>query len=293
MAIAVSDNRNIEDLDWRDFSRISDVMQQATGIDLPDSKRPLVQARLLRRLRVMRLTDYSAYCDIIECVENVDERLEMVSALTTNVTSFFREAHHFEYLRTYCLADLSARLKAGGSVRVWSAGCSSGEEPYSLVLTFLASFPDIVNYDFKVLATDINPVVLDVAAKGIYPETALRNVPERLRTTYFDSVSGTDGQCRIRKSARDLIAFRRLNLIEPWPMKRRFDVIMCRNVVIYFCDDTKNAIWARILGQLAPAGVLFSGHSERLSGPASKELKLVATTTYRANTYNGDRERTP
>lgn len=292
MLTKTGENRILADLNSRDFLRIAEVMQQEAGIYIPESKLPLVQARLLRRLRLLELNSYSEYCAMVEKSENTSERLKMVSALTTNVTSFFRENHHFEYLRNSCMEILISRLKAGNSVRVWSAGCSTGEEPYSLALSFLEAIPDISRYDFRLLASDIDPIVLRTAAEGIYADTALTGVSESSRKAHFEVVEGSNGLCRVRKPVKDLVSFRRLNLIAEWPMKRSFDIIMCRNVVIYFGEQTKAGIWDRLVSQLRSDGTLFTGHSERLSGPATNKVKLVGTTTYRVNSGNELPERT-
>lgn len=283
MLTRADDDRSSSELSRQDFLRIAEVMQDETGIDLPESKLPLVQARLLKRLRLLQLNTYAEYCSVIEDAGNASERLKMVSALTTNVTSFFREMHHFDYLRKSCMDVLSSRLKAGNSVRVWSAGCSTGEEPYSLALSFLEAIPDIAKYDFRLLASDIDPNVLNTAAEGVYPGTALSGVSEALRKAYFEDVLGSNGLYRVKKPVKDLISFRRLNLMSEWPMKRPFDIIMCRNVVIYFGEKTKGEIWGRLVSQLKSDGTLFTGHSERLSGSAINKMKLVGTTTYCAN----------
>jgi len=291
MLTKTGEGRSSNDLNAKDFCRIAGVMQQETGIDLPESKLPLVQARLLRRLRLLGLNTYAEYCAVIEDSRNASERLEMVSALTTNVTSFFREMHHFDYLRESCMGTLASRLKAGGAVRVWSAGCSTGEEPYSLALSFLDAIPDIARYDFKLLASDIDPTVLSTATEGVYAETALTNVSEVSRKAHFENVEGSKGLCRVRKPVKDLVSFRRLNLIAEWPMKRPFDIIMCRNVVIYFGEQTKAEIWGRLVSHLQPDGTLFTGHSERLSGSATNKMKLVGTTTYQVNSGKAAPER--
>jgi chemotaxis protein methyltransferase CheR len=262
-----------------DFQRIASVLRRETGIELSEAKLPLVQSRLLRRLRALRLPDYGSYCRMVEADEAGDERLQMMSVLTTNVTGFFREDHHFRALLKDRIPDLISRLRMGGSVRIWSAGCSSGEEPYSLALTFLEAMPDISKYDFRLLATDIDPAILKIAVAGRYPDNALTGVPDDLRARYFSEAG--DGISVVEPEIRNLVTFRRLNLIEPWPLTRAFDVIMCRNVVIYFGDDTKAEIWSRMVRQLQPDGWLITGHSERLNGSASDEMQLVATTTYR------------
>ena len=274
-------SRYAEELCRADFNRIAEVMRREAGIELAASKLPLVQSRLRRRLKALCLTDYASYCDLVETAGADDERLELLSVLTTNVTGFFREAHHFDYIARLRIPDLAARLKAGDAVRLWSAGCSTGEEACSLALTFLDAIPDIARYDFRILATDIAPAVIATAVAGVYARTDLSSVPEHLRAAYFQPDDTPAGEMRIAKAVRDLITYRRLNLINPWPLSRRFDVILCRNVVIYFGDETKAAIWTRMARQLRPDGLLMTGHSERLTGSAAEEMALVSTTTYR------------
>lgn len=292
MVSSMIDSRTTFDLGRRDFCRIADVIRQEAGIDLPDSKLPLVQSRLLRRIRILNLKSYAAYCDLIENGENRTERMNMVSALTTNVTSFFRERHHFDYLHEHVMPKVARRLKTGKAIRIWSAGCSSGEEPYSLAMTFLADIPGLAHHDFKILATDIDPIILNCAIEGVYPKHAFSGLPVELYGRYVESDGNASEKLRINKPVRELIAFRQLNLIDDWPMKRSFDIIMCRNVVIYFGEDTKAGVWTRLAAKLRPGGVLFTGHSERLSGPAAQELKLVATTTYRVDPGRSVTERT-
>ncbi len=280
------------DLGRADFHRIAQVVRRDTGIDLPDGKLALVQSRLLRRLRVLGLSHYAEYCDLIEDAAGGDELATMVSALTTNVTSFFREAHHFDFLGDHLMPCFSGRLRAGDRVRIWSAGCSTGEEPYSIALTVLDRMPDAGRYDMKILATDLDPAVLVAAASGSYDEAAVARVPERLRSAWFVPEEGAPHRVRVAKRARDLVTFRRLNLIDPWPLSRRFDVIMCRNVVIYFRDDTKALVWDRLVRQLTPQGWLVTGHSERLIGPAASCMRLELPTTYRRTGQRDPEERT-
>ena len=261
-------------------------MDTDTGIELPDHKLPLVQSRVIRRLKALGLSDFRSYCDLVESPEGTAERLEMLSVLTTNVTEFFREPHHFDYLCKHRIPVLCDHLRSGSTVRVWSAGCSTGEEAYSLMLAFLGEIPDIADYDFKILATDIDPVVLKTAVRGLYSDSGIARVPERLRKLYFEPSGDQIEHNQIFQSAKDIVVFRRLNLIDDWPLTRKFDVIMCRNVVIYFGDATKVKVWKRLAQHLQPDGLLFTGHSERLNGPAAELLQLVATTTYQPNTGN-------
>lgn len=268
-------------LTLEEFHRIAAVLLREAGIELTEGKLPLVHSRLNGRLRSLGLHSYRAYCDYLESKDGEAELLEMLSVLTTNVTRFFREPHHFEYLRKERIPELLHRLKSGDSVRVWSAGCSSGEEPYTLALTFLQEAPEIAQYDFRILASDIDPAILRVAAAGIYPDRSLAQVPQEQRARYFRPSSQHSDSWEVGPEMRALITFRRLNLIGEWPFSRPFDVIMCRNVVIYFGSDTKAQVWSRLVDNLRPGGWLITGHSERLPEAAAAATELIHTTTYR------------
>lgn len=264
-----------------DFRRIATVLQHEAGIELTDGKLPLVHSRLSGRLRSLGLRSYRDYCDFVESAEGQAERLEMLSVLTTNVTRFFREPHHFDYLRRDLIPQLAPILNRGGAVRAWSAGCASGEEPYSLALTFLQEIPDLAQKDFKILATDIDPAILRQAAAGRYSAMSLSQVPQDQKDRYFRPCDQTADNWEVGPQIRGLVTFRRLNLIAAWPFRRPFDLIMCRNVVIYFGAEAKAAVWSRLVGQLRPGGWLQTGHSERLSPEAASLTEPLYTTTYR------------
>ncbi len=269
------------DLSQADFQRIAAVLQREAGIELTDGKLPLVHSRLSARLRSLGLKSYRDYCAFVESAEGTAERLEMLSVLTTNVTRFFREPHHFDYLREDLIPQLAARLRKGDGSRVWSAGCASGEEPYSLALTFLNAFPDIARHDFRILASDIDPAILRIAAAGVYPARSLAQVPDAQKKKYLLPSSEVSDAWQVGPEIRALVTFRRLNLIADWPFQRKFDLIMCRNVVIYFGTDAKAMIWPRFVHQLQPGGWLITGHSERLSREAADLTEPLYTTTYR------------
>jgi chemotaxis protein methyltransferase CheR len=192
------------------------------------------------------------------------------------VTRFFRESHHFDYLRGL-LAPLVKAAREGGRLRIWSAGCSSGEEPYSIALTLLDMMPDAASHDVRILATDIDPNMLVRGRAALYPHNAVREVPPALRERWTqpegDSVCMSD-------AARGLIQFNELNLLADWPMKGRFNVIFCRNVMIYFDEPTQDRIWKKFSTLLMPGGTLFIGHSERISTDRHP-FDVTAQTTYR------------
>jgi chemotaxis protein methyltransferase CheR len=263
-----------------DFNTIARIMLAEAGIALGDNKANLVYSRLAKRLRVLRLSTFKDYCALITSPAGEAERQTMIAALTTNVTRFFREPHHFEHLKAVILPPLLQQAKAGGRIRLWSAACSSGQEPYSMGMTLLSLMPDAARYDVKILATDIDPNVLQEGQTAIYPDSAMDSVPPALRARWF--VNDAPGSVRANEELRSIVTFRKLNLIGNWPMNGRFHAIFCRNVVIYFSNETQARVWSRIAPLLEPNGALYIGHSERISGDAERWLRSDGVTTYRA-----------
>jgi len=264
----------------RDYKRIAALVYSDAGIDLGEAKWDLVFSRLIKRVRELNLNTFCAYCDLVESPDSGGERLEMLSALTTNVTRFYRERPHFDHLEREVLPSLMASARKGGKVRIWSAGCSTGPEPYSIALSVLAVEPQAHRLDVKILATDIDPRVVDAGRRGVYPESALGDVPTSLRSRYFAADPAAPGESRIAEEARALVSFRTLNLHGDWPMRGLFQVIFCRNVVIYFDEQGRRALWSRFTSILAPDGWLYVGHSERVAGPASARLRSAGVTIY-------------
>lgn len=264
-----------------DFRNIAHILHAHAGIALNEGKAALVYSRLAKRLRALGLRSFRDYCALVQGVDGVDERQAMTAALTTNVTRFFREPHHFDHLRDKVMPELAARARAGGRVRMWSAACSNGQEPYSMAITLLSVLPEAARLDVKILATDIDPNMVAEGKVGCYREDAVSPVPLELRRRWFEKVPAADGRVwSVSPELRDLVAFRELNLIGEWPMRGRFDVIFCRNVVIYFDEPTQERIWSRFVPAMAPGGTLYIGHSERVSGPAVATLETAGLTTY-------------
>ena len=265
-----------------DFRKIAAMLHGDAGIALPESKATLVYSRLAKRLRALGLSSFRDYCALVSEQDGIDERQRMLSALTTNVTRFFREPHHFDHLAKQALRPLIERARAGGRVRLWSAACSTGQEAYSMAMTALTVAPDLGGLDFRILATDIDPIVVAEAAAGAYGEGAMAGLTPDQRTRWFDAeTKAGETVWRANKALRQLIGFRELNLIGDWPMSGRFDAVFCRNVVIYFEDDTQERVWSRFPPHMQPGAVLYIGHSERVSGPAAEILKPDGITTYR------------
>jgi len=258
-----------------DFRRVADLLYQVSGIHLVEGKASLVYSRLAKRVRTLGLEDFAAYCDLLSSDQGEAERMAMLSALTTNVTRFFREPHHFEHLTANVLPELIDRARSGGRVRLWSAGCSAGHEPYTMAMTLLDAMPDAVRLDVRILATDIDPIIVSRARAGRYGADDVEPISRAQKDRYL-SREGADWI--IRPEVMGLVSFGDLNLLAPWPMKGAFDVIFCRNVAIYFDDDTQTRLFSRFAAALQPQGRLYIGHSERASVP---ELENDGLTVYR------------
>jgi chemotaxis protein methyltransferase CheR len=265
-----------------DFRHIAHILHTHAGIALNEGKAALVYSRLAKRLRVLGLRSFRDYCALVQGVDGVDERQAMTAALTTNVTRFFREPHHFDHLRDTVMPELAERARAGGRVRLWSAACSNGQEPYSMAMTVLSVLPEAADLDVRILATDIDPNMVAEGAAGLYSEETLAPAPALLRHRWFDKAPA-HGANRLSAgdALRRLVSFRELNLIGDWPMRGRFDVVFCRNVVIYFDDKTQERVWSRFLPVMTPGATLYIGHSERVGGPAAERLTPSGLTTYR------------
>jgi chemotaxis protein methyltransferase CheR len=266
----------------RDLSEIAAMIYADAGISLNETKASLVYSRLSKHIRSLGLSGFREYCSLVASPAGAAARREMLSHLTTNFTRFFRENHHFEHLRNDVLPELLARARNGGRVRIWSAACSDGQEPYSIALTVLSLMPNAADYDFRILATDIDPKILGLARAGAYDETALETVAPAMRKQWFQEVE-IQGRRKFQVDDRvkRLITFNELNLMAQWPFKGNFDVIFCRNVVIYFDEPTQMKIWSRFAGLLPEGGHLYIGHSERVSGDAKNLFDNIGITTYR------------
>jgi chemotaxis protein methyltransferase CheR len=265
-----------------DFHKLAEILRAETGIALDHGKMLLVYSRLAKRLRTLGLTSFENYYAHISTHAGAGERRLMIEALTTNVTRFFREAHHFEHLAADVLPDLVAEARAGGRVRLWSAGCSSGEEPYSMALMVLALLPDALRYDIKILATDIDTQVLAQGREGRYPNAAVARIDPALRERWMireDDIAGAPAW-RAGEQMRALVSFRNVNLLGDWPMKGPFQVIFCRNVVIYFDEALRDEVQNKMTALLSPGGHLYVGHSERLR-TGDDNLRFVGLSTYR------------
>ena len=276
------ENRREFRFDTEDFRQIAAMIYSDAGIYLSEEKSSLVYSRLVKRLRDLQLDSFKDYCRLVAGHDGVDEREKMLAALTTNVTRFYREPHHFEYLKKTVLPPLLEAAKRGARVRIWSAACSKGQEPYTIAMTILSMMPEAADRDVRILATDIDPEVLETARAGAYDAEEFGSVPKPELSRFFKAIDGPNGPMySATDTMRRLISFKRLNLIGDWPMSGSFNVIFCRNVVIYFDEPTQAKIWDRFAKKLVPGGVLCIGHSERLSGPALPRFKTVGTTIFK------------
>jgi chemotaxis protein methyltransferase CheR len=265
-----------------EFQYISSLVYERSGIVLAAHKKDMVYTRLARRLRALGLTSFEDYCHLIQSDEGTAEIGSLINAITTNLTKFFRENHHFEHLRQVALRDATDKVLHGSlrRLRIWSAGCSSGEEPYSIAITIIESIPGIAQWDARILATDLDTSMVAKAAAGVYAPAALDEVPNAIRAKYFERVRRTEGESwLVSERARRLLTFKQLNLLEPWPMRGPFDAIFCRNVMIYFDAATKVNLVGRYAELLRPKGWLYIGHSESLLEDQSL-FKLRGRTIY-------------
>jgi chemotaxis protein methyltransferase CheR len=267
-------------IDQRSFARVAEIVQREARIALQPTKATLVFSRLNRRLREQGMSSFGDYLDLVEA--DPVERAAMVEALTTNHTHFFREGHHFDHFRDTVLGELQDRARGGHAVRLWSAGCSSGEEVYSLVMCMLGtSRPQArwaIDGNVKVLATDLSARVVSAARKAVYPEATVRPIPEEYRRQWLRA-EGAD--FAVVDDVRNLVTARELNLFGEWPMRQQYDVIFCRNVMIYFDDTATSELIERFARLLRPGGYLYIGHSERLIGPGADTLAPCGQTIYR------------
>jgi chemotaxis protein methyltransferase CheR len=263
-----------------DFNALRTLVKEMTGINLAESKRELVYGRISRRLRALGLSSFGAYRGLLESGDG-SELVAFCNALTTNLTSFFRESHHFDYLRD---AFLAARRNAGRRserIRIWSSACSSGEEPYSIAMTIMEAIPDWQRWDIKILATDLDSDVLACAQRGCYTADRVKGFDaKRLARFFTESGEGAERTYQVTPDLANLITFKQINLMHDLPMPGPLDAIFCRNVVIYFDKETQRALFARIAKLQRPGDLLFLGHSETLF-KVSDGYALIGRTVYR------------
>jgi chemotaxis protein methyltransferase CheR len=253
----------------KDFLFLSQLVTSHAGISLPDGKKQLLYSRLTRRLRELGLSSFAEYCDLLNT--NLDDEFpKFINAITTNVTHFYRENHHFEFLKETILPEIAKKnkIKITPKLRIWSAGCSTGEEAYSIAIIVREIIPDLYRWDAKILATDLDSDVLEKARNGFYTIDKIKDVNKPRMEKWFRLIKNDKEKSvyKINSDLREMIAFRQLNLMDKWPMSGQFDVIFCRNVTIYFDKKTRTDLIDRFADILTPEGYLILGHSESLYG---------------------------
>ena len=258
-----------------DFRDLAQLAYQAAGISLSESKRNLLYSRLSRRLRSLGLNAFSEYRELL--ASDPREVENFINSISTNHTKFFREAHHFDHLRSHVAVPFAQNAGGNRRLRIWSAGCSSGEEPYTIALVLKREIRDLHASDVRILATDIDSDILARAARGEFAASAVDEVPK----PYLDGFKRAGDKVIMDEQTRSIITFRRLNLMDdPWPFRGPFDVIFCRNVMIYFDGPTKAKLIQRYVQHIRPGGWLYTGHSESLIG-AHPGLQAAGRTIYR------------
>jgi len=262
-----------------DFKRISELVLNRAGIALRAEKKTLVYGRLAKRLRALRLNNFRDYCKIFDGDRGNDEIGNLINAITTNLTRFFREDHHFKHVKNTLIPQLVERYQKNSTsenrrIRIWSAGCSSGEEPYSLAMTIASCLP--TGFDLKILATDIDTNMVAKAAKGLYQDS--KGIPSEYLQRYCTPLE--NGAVQMGPQIQKMITFKPLNLLDAWPMRGPLDAVFCRNVVIYFDKDTQSTLFNRMAQLMYPGSWLYIGHSESLFRVCD-QFELKGQTIYR------------
>jgi chemotaxis protein methyltransferase CheR len=263
-----------------DFQALRSMVKEMTGINLAESKRELVYGRVSRRLRALGLASFASYRQLLESGDG-SELVAFCNALTTNLTSFFRESHHFDYLRDQFLVPRREAGQRGDRIRIWSSACSSGEEPYSIAMVVAETIPDWQRWDIKILATDLDSDILARAQRGSYNADRVKGMDPKRMSRFFTEVrDSSETAYQVVPELAKLITFKQINLMHDLPMPGPLDVIFCRNVVIYFDKDTQRGLFSRISKLQRPGDLLMLGHSETLF-KVSEDYSLIGKTIYR------------
>ncbi len=264
----------------KDFAAIRTVIKELTGISMSSSKHQLIYRRLVARLKATGIGSFKDYLAHLKTGDPA-ELEAFTNAMTTNLTSFFREQHHFEFLANTVLPEIVARKSESGKrLRIWSAGCSTGEEPYSIAITLNEALHDLALWNAKILCTDLDSDVLKTCKAGIYSQQRIEKMSENRQRRWFQKNRMQDDQrVRVHSQLQELVVFKQLNLMHDWPMKSRFDVVFCRNVIIYFDKPTQRVLIDRFAEILEDRGYLILGHSESLYN-VSDRFSLIGNTIY-------------
>ena len=271
------------DFTQADFESLRTLVKDQSGITLGEAKRELVYGRVSRRLRALGLSAFADYRRLLAGPEGGAEMIEFINAVTTNLTSFFRESHHFDFLRDDYLPKRAADARGSRRIRIWCCAASTGEEPYSITMSIIEALPDWDRWDIKVLATDLDTNVLQTCVEGVYGEDRVRGLPKSRLDRFFDPVGErSERKYKVKPELASMISFRQLNLMHPLPMKGPVDIVFCRNVIIYFDKETQRDLFKRIAPLQRPGDVLILGHSESLL-KVSDAWSLMGKTIYRKN----------
>lgn len=254
------------------FEAIRRFALQNAGISIADHKKTMVARRILRRVKALSLETFEAYFDFLQGPAGRSEIQPLINVLTTNKTSFFRESHHFEHLTDVAIPHLLAAKSRSGerSLRLWSAGCSTGEEAWSIAIAVAHAMWRRRDWDIRIFATDIDTDVLSIAKRGVYGADELVQVPADVKRRFFEKSSSESGGYRVAETLRTMVSFKQLNLHNAWPLNGPIDVIFCRNVVIYFDKPSQRALYNRFANILSSDGYLYCGHSETLHGASTR-----------------------
>jgi len=264
----------------KDFDFLRRLSNAHTGIVVGDEKFDMFYSRLARRVRALGLPSFSSYCDYIASGSDPGETVRLINAVTTNLTAFFRENHHFEYLRDHAIPGRLQANDGDRRLRLWSAGCSTGEESYSLAMTLGEMQRELLGWQVDISATDIDSDVLETAGQGVYSSDLVSALPEgRLHRWFMKGTGAQQGKVRVKRELREAVDFQQLNLMKPWHQVAQ-DIIFCRNVIIYFDQESKARLIDRFAEALKPGGFLFVGHSESLT-QLSQRFEMVGKTVYR------------
>ena len=263
----------------KDFNFLRKIANEHSGITVSDDKYDMYYARIAKRVRALGLSNFSEYCTYLKNNED-KEFTNFINSITTNLTSFFREKMHFDYMVSHIIPEFKQKYSTKKKLRVWCAAASTGEEPYTIALTLAEQF-NLKQWDISFLATDIDSNVLATAKRGVYESQRVANVPPKSRKRWFRKGTGeNEGTVRVVKELRDLVSFKRLNLIQEWPLSKKIDLIICRNVFIYFDGPTKEMILERFYDLLEDGGYLILGHSESIHS-MNNDYKTMGHTIYK------------
>ncbi|WP_299700297.1 protein-glutamate O-methyltransferase CheR [uncultured Tateyamaria sp.] len=271
---------DLPELNDEQFDAIAGLAYRESGIKLVREKKLMVQSRLRHRLRALNLDAFSAYADHVASEDGASERRFMISALTTNVSQFFREAHHFKMLSDRLMPMFRQRIERHERIRIWSAGCSKGQEPYSIAMHLLRLEPALAKANFKILGTDLDPQVITQARSAEFNTSELNGVSEDDLNTFTIACGDSQSRRRMSDVLTQVVSVKELNLFDDWPMQFAFDAIFCRNVMIYFDQSKQAQLWPRFKAALSTAGLLFLGHSERILSPNAYGFRSAGPTTY-------------